>query len=351
MITLQEEKYVADIPRGVRAVLGADIGGTNSNFGIFVPDRKEMLFSLHAKSQEVNSFSDLIKQVLAHCKKEYDLSIHNACFAAAGVVSSDRTYCKPTNLDLIIDTNDVIEHTELKCIFLVNDFTVIGYGMNFVRPEDVVQVKGGKQYPKEHKAILGAGTGLGKCILWWNTSIDRYVPLASEGGHADFAAQTEQELSMIHYIQKKEGWGCAVSWEDVLSGEGIKRMYAFFKQTNNNKPANAYLTQNGLHPDEIFKSRTLDDHAWHTYQYYSRFYARCAKNFALDALARGGVYIAGGIAAKNLELFEQDEFLQEFINCGKQQELLKEIPVYVITDYNVSLYGAVEYLRLVDHCK
>ena len=83
---------------------------------------------------------------------------------------------------------------------------------------------------------------------------------------------------------------------------------------------------------------------------YARFYARCAKDFALNALAVGGVYIAGGIAAKNLPMFELPAFMKEFVNCGKQQALLQEIPVYVITDYNVSLYGAAQYMILENAC-
>lgn len=351
MYSFEEHIYVNEVPRNQLVVLGADIGGTNSNFGIFTADGDTLLLSLHAKSQLVTNFTDLVSDVIAYCQQTYALRITHACFAAAGVVSADRMYCKPTNLPLALDVHDIIQRTPLECGFLVNDFAVIGYGLSRIDQKNLVQVKSGDPMAKEMRIIVGAGTGLGKSILWWNNQVNRYVPVESEGGHADFAAQSEEEFKLVRFIQNREERSCAISWEDVLSGNGIQRIYRYFRETNNTVPADTELEHNGLHPDTIFKSRTRDDHAWHTYQYYARFYARCAKNFALDALARGGVYIAGGIAAKNLELFEQDEFLQEFVNCGKLEALLKKMPIYVITDYNVSLYGAAEYLKLEGYCR
>ena len=127
-------------------------------------------------------------------------------------------------------------------------------------------------------------------------------------------------------------------------------MYAFFKSRDSNAIVSEEIAAHGLHPDEIFNRRSADQHCWNTFQLYTTIYARCAKNFALDALALGGVYLAGGIAAKNLQLFEEPSFMQEFTDCGKQKEILKQIPIYVITDYNVSLYGAAQYLMVEDMC-
>ena len=348
MFTFKERTYVATIPRDVEAILAGDVGGTNCNFGIFqlVDGELSLLFSVHFKSQEITNFTDVIKQVLAHVQTAYQITIKKACLAAAGVVDPERHYSKPTNLPFIIDTQEIKKASGLACVMLANDFEVIGYGLDRIDPKDLVKVKEGKEKQKANKAILGAGTGLGKCILLWDHHRGYYVPVASEGGHADLAVRSELELELIAFIQNLEHKSCAISWEDVLSGYGIQRLYKFFRHKNKKIKANEFLEKNGLHPDEIFNNRHLDQHSWNTFELYSSFYARCAKNFALDALALGGVYIAGGIAAKNLHLFEQQGFHDEFINCGKQQQLLQDIPIYVITDYNISLYGAAEYLRL-----
>jgi glucokinase len=214
-----------------------------------------------------------------------------------------------------------------------------------------VLINSGKARKYANKIILGAGTGLGKCILYWDKHKNRYMPLASEGGHADFAPQTQEELDLALFIKKKEKFSCNISWEDVLSGCGIQRMYRFFQSRNKKAFSDPEFNMNGGPlPDEIFKSRNGDEHSQKTFELYTKLYARCAKNFALDALALSGVYIAGGIAAKNLPLFELPGFMQEFVNCGKQSDLLKQVPVYVITDYNVSLYGAAEFMILEGMC-
>lgn len=348
MLSHQEVKYVSQIPTNRICFLGADIGGTNSNFGIFdrVNGDLRMILSLHLKSQQIINFADELQGVLSYLEKNYHITITKACIGAAGVISEYRDKVKPTNLDFLIDVAEIYEKTSLKCCFLVNDFEIIGYGLDRIDPKKIVKVKKGVERPYAQKAILGAGTGLGKCLMAWDEHVRRYRPHPSEGGHADFPVQNQLELELIHFIQKIEGFTCNISWEHVLNGYGIQRIYRFFYQrsvehaNNERKP----------HPDEIFKSRFSDEHSLVTFKLYTQFYARCAKDYALDALALGGIYIAGGIASHNLPLFELPEFQHEFVNCGKQEELLAQIPIYVITDYNVSLYGAAQFMMLEGLC-
>ncbi len=181
--------------------------------------------------------------------------------------------------------------------------------------------------------------------MFWDVAKKRYMPMASEGGHGDFPFQSPMEFDFVEFVKKNENRTHNISWEDVLSGDGIERMYHYFSGGNG-----SLRDGKGPHPDKIFNSRHEDAASGKTFEFYTKAYARCAKNFALDMIALGGVYIAGGIAAKNLQMFQLPIFMDEFLNCGKQQELLKQIPVYVITDYNVSLYGAAEYMRLEGLC-
>lgn len=352
MLPIREVVYVDTVPQQVDAFLVGDIGGTNCNLGIFYLKgaEEELLISLHFKSQEITDFTQVIADALSLCESKYKLNITTACLAAAGIISPERDYTKPTNLNFFIDTKDIKKRTKLKCIFLANDFEVIGHGLHRLNSKDIVQIKPGKALATTNQAIIGAGTGLGKCILLWEADRKHYAPVASEGGHADFAAQSALEFDLISFIKKTRQKQCNVSWEDVLSGSGIKIIYQFFRERNQKAQAHEVLATIGLHPDEIFNARTLDEHAFNTYELYAKFYARCAKNFALDSLARGGIYIAGGIAAKNVELFRQPIFLDEFISCGKQEALLLDIPIYVIADYNVSLYGAIEYMKFEGLC-
>jgi len=350
MTQFEEKKYVAEIPRNITCILGVDIGGTNSNFGIFQArdGRPILLLSLHVKSKKIKEFPPVVNDLLSFVKQAYGITISHALFAAAGVVSPDKDYSKPTNLPIIIDAAEIKKATELTCVYVVNDFEVIGYGLDLIAPKDLVLVNKGVARERANKAILGAGTGLGKCIMIWEQDRDQYIPIASEGGHEDFAVQNGLELELVEFIKHREKRPCNISWEDVLSGQGIQRIYQFFHARSNDGRDAA--REQVPHPDEIFNARNHDQHSRDTFELYTALYARCAKNFALDVLARGGVYIAGGIAANNLEMFKLPLFMEEFVNCGKQAELLREVPIWVITDYNVSLYGAAAYLLIENMC-
>jgi glucokinase len=374
MLPFKQAVYTDHIARDCDYILVGDIGGTNSNFGFFKPENNNMVFvfSMHFKSKDIQSFPDVIQDIATHVKREYGITISRAGFAAAGIASQTRDYSKPTNLNLVIDAQDITKKTGIACAFVVNDFEVIGYGLDLIAPADLVLVNKGKPRAYSNQGILGAGTGLGKCIMLWDNHVGRHVPVASEGGHADFAPHNQLELDLVNFIKKTENKQCPVSWEDLLSGYGIERMYKFFheldgdgdngedirgfkifqsKQKNSGenwardlgREPNAELSP---HPDQIFNSREQDAHAARTFELYTQLYARCAKNFALEALALGGIYIAGGIAAKNLPLFKLEVFMEEFVKCGKQQGVLQQIPIYVITDYNISLYGAARYMLL-----
>ncbi len=347
MLEFKEVKYVDEVPKNIECLLGADIGGTNSNFGFFqlTDDVLTLIFSMHVKSQQITQFSSTVKDLLEQVKQKYNITVKKANFAAAGVVSEDKDFVKPTNLDITVDAGEIIKATGIDCAFVVNDFEVIGYGLSDIDPKNLVLVNQAKARAQTNKVILGAGTGLGKSILIWDNHLGRHISSASEGGHADFAAQSQLELDLVTFIMQHEGRICNVSWEDVLSGYGIQRIHRFFHKRSGGKGDDS-----GPHPDEIFNARNRDEDCRKTFELYTTFYARCAKNLALDALALGGVYIAGGIAAKNLPMFELPAFMNEFVNCGKQQELLAQVPIWVITDYNVSLYGAVAYMLLEGMC-
>lgn len=323
-------------------ILVGDVGGTNSNFGIFATHDPKVLFvSYHYKSKQVKAFEDVVADILEHLAQTYMVFVASITIAVAGVVLKDAQVIRPTNLLFVVDKQAIAQKTGIKKIVLVNDFLVIGYGIDVIDSKSIIEIQKGNPWQEANKAILGAGTGLGKSVVMWDKVQARYHACPSEGGHGDCAVQLAQEFACIEHIKKhsKAAQG-RVSWEDVLSGSGIQKIYNFF----NGKDGLALLGEKKApHPDEIFNNRNKDESCQNTVQLYTRMYARCAKNYALDTLALGGLYIAGGIAAKNIPLFQSDLFLQEFLSCDKQHGLLVQIPIFVIADYNISLYGAAAY--------
>ena len=360
MITFSERRYEQEIPENKEFILGADIGGTNSNFGLFAIDGNKLsplLLSVHTKSRYITDFSSLVVDLLAYLKENHGINnIKKACFGAAGVASQDHDSAKPTTLDFVIDAASIKRATGLQEVLIINDFEAVAYGIEGLENKDLIVVHEGKPRNKENKAIIGAGTGLGKCILGFDEHDAQYVPIPSEGGHADFPVYDQRELDLIEFIKSSYAkasadkeevrYNCPISWEDLLSGRGIMRIYAFLSTLNNYKKSeqSEHIANDGPHPDYIFGHWERDPQCCDTFKMYAGFYGRCAKDFALETLALGGIYIAGGIAEKNLDLFDQSEFRTQFLACGKQRYLLEDIPITVIGNYNVSLYGAARYL-------
>jgi glucokinase len=353
-ISLEEITYIPHWQKLIKTgafMLAGDIGGTNSNFGVMEISGPSPLLciSLHSKSQQMISFRDLLISILQHLSRKYNLLITRTCWGAAGVIGRQRSHVKPTNLSVAIDTNELMRDTPLQECILINDFEAVALGIDHIAPNDVVTISSGLGIHGAQKACIGAGTGLGKVALLWSRHQQRYFPIASEGGHADCSAQNEQEYNFFTFLKRTLG-NCPISWENVLSGDGISAIYRFLgeEQTYHHTAVYEEIRLTGFKPDLISRYAHEDARCRDTFTMYTTFYARCAKNFALDVLAQNGLYIAGGIAAKNVALFTEESFRNNFFMCGKQSALLRNIPLFVITDYNVSLYGAASFLSLHD---
>lgn len=296
-------------------VLAADVGGTNTNIGLCSVKGKRV--KLHVKytfnSQKLKKFEDAVKQVL----KDSKVKVKASCIAAAGPVSPDMKTCKLTNVRWKIDVRKLPFKARV-----INDFEALGYSINILQSKDVKVVRKGKNV-KSLIGIIGAGTGLGKGLVYMLGGI--HYPSPSEGGHGDLPI-TKDEFPLLSWLSRKNN---VVEYEDVLSGRGIVAIHKFM--------LTRYPGSGTNDPAEIMKEQSPAAEA--ARKQFIKFYARCAKNFALDGLTRNGIFIAGGIAAKNPKLFGKD-FIKEFMNSKTQRKVLQSIPIKVITNYDVSLLGA-----------
>lgn len=294
-------------------VFAADVGGTNTT--ICLCSVKGSKVRLYVKyrfgTQKLLKFDDIVEQVL----KDAKVKVSAACIAAAGPVSPDRKTCKITNARLKID----VKKLPFKCL-LLNDFEAIGYSVNVLQPKDVKVLRKGNSN-EQPIALLGAGTGLGKSLLYYYHGL--YCPQASEGGHADLPIVAEESEFLLWCKQS------VVEYEDVLSGRGIVHLYKYMLTNHNGSGTSD--------PAEIMKEDSPA--AARTREQFIKFYARCAKNFVLDGLARGGVIIAGGIAAKNPQLFNAG-FVREFMRNESQKHWLAKVPIKVIMNSDAGLLGA-----------
>jgi glucokinase len=338
-------------------VMGVDIGGTRTNLGIAgVKNLKvNLLFSLDFNSNDLSSLIPALEDTLSYANN-YNIEVDVACIGAAGIVSPSNDYAQITNTKWNASSKELTNKTALSTIFIINDFQSIGYGINLLdskNKNDIIQIRRSIKPSFETKVILGAGTGLGKSILTYDYHYNAYMPLQSEGGHEDFPIQNDFEMEMVQFIKKLQNISHPLTYEEILSGRGIESLYQFLRASQDLKETqytDKIENANNKAP-LISKYRNQDETCKKTFRLFTRFYARCAKNFVLDAFARGGLYIAGGIAVKNREIFTTKDFIEEFENAYRRTDFLKTVPISVIINYDVSLYGACFAAMYKLYCK
>ena len=226
---LREVMYVDHIDRTFPFFLTGDVGGTNCNFGLFSlnPKKDVLVLSLHYKSQKIIDFTEFMKDIVEYIHAQFNISVQGICLGAAGIVYPHRVTAHPTNLSLEINVHRISKATRVNDIILINDFEAVALGIDLIDPSSILAInKHGVTRKHANIGCIGAGTGLGKSILVWNRDEKRYLPVASEGGHADAAFFTSEEFALSLFIHD-EYVKCPVSWEMLLSGSGIKKIYHF----------------------------------------------------------------------------------------------------------------------------
>ncbi len=308
----------------MKKILAADIGGTNSRFAYFESDeRKELslVTTKWLKTKDNNSFGNLIDNL---GKTEFPLKPDDAdvaVFAVAGPVENE-VYCSPPFISWDIDISNADKKYGLSSSFLINDFVAQAFACRSPVGETAKKILDGEINFDATAAVLGAGTGLGKAALVPDNR-GGFVAVPSEGGHSDFPFETEREFEFMEFM-KKELNEDYITGNYVVSGRGISYVHRF-------------LTGERLEPKEVSKcfSKDCETLAW-----ASGFYGRICRNFALETLAQGGVYIAGGVAAKAPLLLKNKTFKNEFRSSVTMGHILEKIPVYLITNEESGLWGS-----------
>lgn len=307
-------------------ILAGDIGGTKTLLRRVVTegsDRKTV-GEERFESGAYTTFEDLLSEFILHCPG----SIDAACFAVAGPVLDG--HAEVTNLTWGINAATLQSRFSIGKLALINDFYAVALGVPLLEGPDLQSLQQGQRVALAPIAILGAGTGLGEANLIHDGSKWNVVP--SEGGHADFGPQDEQQAALYVSLQKQYGH---VSWERVLSGLGLVNIHNFLSGQNRQYDDKI--------PAEIAAlAGTGDTTANRTFEMFVDIYGSEAGNMALRVLARGGVFLAGGVAARNIDRFTDGRFIQAFMRKGRFESVLAEIPVDLITNPKVGLIGAVE---------
>ena len=303
-------------------VLAGDIGSTKTLLQI-VTREKGYCHSSHTARFDSRAWSNFIPIVEEFLRTAPPPVPEVACFAVAGPVEGSRAQL--TNLPWEpLDAFRLARHFGLHRVRLINDFSAVGYGIEGLSETEWVTLQAGQARLRAPRALLGAGTGLGQGIAVWVN--DRYEPLDTEGGHVDFAPVDEEQDRLLQFLRIRYDH---VSYERLLSGAGLMDIYQFFCGAIHEASAISAAALAGSDPIAV-----------HALRLFARIYGQQAGNLALTCLARGGVYLAGGIAQYILPFLQDGAFLHAFRSKGRMEPVLREIPVHVILNPRVGLLGA-----------
>jgi glucokinase len=319
-------------------ILAGDIGGTKSNLGLFLPEGQVLraVFRRRLATRDYAGLEDLIEAFLQQATTEDEnlnrLAIDAAGFGVAGVVTGGRHYSE--NLPWVLDVSDLARSLKLKNIQLLNDLAATALSLNRLPANDLVILNHGAPVPNATQGVIAAGTGLGEALLFWNGK--QYQVAPAEGGMADFAPRTERQIQLLTHLRQQLSH---VSCEEVVSGRGFRRIHEFlnpsvrhesFESPSGN--AAGEITQRGLAKSCAVCAESLE--------FWIEILGGVTGNFALQTMALGGVFIAGGIAVKVLPKLQDGIFFKSFCGAGKLAPVMARVPIAVVVNEDAPMLGA-----------
>ncbi len=310
--------------------LVGDIGGTHTRLALF--ENRNLVEEKEFPSPQFSSLEEIIQ---AFVQKK--IRISKAAFGVAGPVQEG--LCKTTNLPWTIDAKKIEKINGINTVFLLNDLQAHAYGIGALKEKEVLFLQRAKKIFPGNRALVSPGTGLGEAGLFWDGK--KYHPFASEGGHTDFACRNEKEFLLLQFLQEKYGH---VSYERVVSGPGLEDLFSFLTEREKKK-AKLSPGENNLAKEITQKALSKEcPVCLEAVEWFVSFYAAEAANVALQYLCFSGIYLGGGIAPKILPFLQKPLFLQAFLNKGRFNKLLENMPVKVILNDKTALLGALEYV-------
>lgn len=319
-------------------ILAGDIGGTNARLAFFQTQNGQLRLTAEGvfPSREHRGLDEIVARFVESHGTHPDL----ACFGIAGPVRNGRV--ETSNLPWTVDAARLASELQLPSTMLINDLEANAWGIASLKEQDLIPLNRVKGTPTGNQAVISAGTGLGEAGLYWDGK--GYDVFACEGGHCDFAPRTELEIDLLRYLTAHFGH---VSYERIVSGPGLVNVYRFLREVHRGleppwltdelaggDPA-AVISRNAVAGKSPLAEQALD--------LWVSIYGAEAGNLALKLLATGGIYLGGGIAPKVAPKLSGPLFMQAFVSKGRLQPLLESIPVRVITNEKIALFGAARY--------
>jgi len=320
----------------MKRLLAGDIGGTKTHLALYqsAGEALELIREKTFASSEHAELEDILHAFLGPRD-----SPEAAAFGVAGPVFDNQV--RATNLPWRIEARALSARLATARVRLLNDLETTALGALALPASALETLQSGTER-RTHRAVIAAGTGLGQAMLFWDG--ERYQPAATEGGHAGFAPRDEREVGLLRFLQARFGY---VSWERVVSGPGLANLFDYLVQVERRVPASEVARQlelPGADRGAIVGTAGCQGTcptSRESVDWFLSLYGSQAGNHALQTLAQGGVYVAGGIVAKLMPRVGESDFRSAFSAKDERfRPLLEEIPIWVVLEPRASLLGA-----------
>jgi glucokinase len=317
-------------------ILAGDIGGTKTLIGLFEFDTRRPV------AVDVRSFPTTDYPALAAIIEAFYLtqrsrpSITAAAFGVAGPVINQTA--QMTNVAWRVDAAELVASFKFPNVRLLNDLEAMAYAVPALEAHELKTLQAGRRNSEGNMAVVAAGTGLGGAVL--HNDRGRYLPLASEVGHSDFAARTDREIEFVRFIRARAG---RAEIEHVLCGPGLVNLAEFTHQQDR-CTALSHADAPAI-PAEVSKSALSGGcpRCVEALDMFVEAYGAVAGNLALTAVTTGGVFLGGGIAPRILPALETGRLIEAFNDKEPMRALLEPMPVHVILNADAGLLGAAVY--------
>lgn len=317
-------------------LLAGDVGGTKTRLGLFTGSGRPS--TVHSAEFTTLEYPDLETMVTEFLRGHQPgtPTLEAACFGVAGPVRGQTA--RLTNVPWSIDSAVLAERFGIPRIGLLNDLEAMACSVAVLEPQELSVLQDGRTLDGGNAALIAAGTGLGEAML--HNVNGRFIPAASEGGHADFAARTPREMDLVRALTDCLG---RARCEDVLSGRGLVNLHRF------THPDGCHVVDETLEEDQRPKAVSASALARQcplcveALDLFTAAYGAEAGNLALRSAATAGVYVGGGIAPKILDALTSGGFMEAFRAKPPMTDLLTAMPVKVILHRQPGLLGATAY--------
>jgi len=359
-VLYEQQRVPAHTLQGSRLVMSGDCGGTNTRLQVFrVPtDAKataghmppgELVFSKKYLNSSHVSFEEVCKTFLAEITPMTQGELpETCCLACAGGITNNTVSFTNVAKGWEIDGYALQASLKIGTVRLINDFEAQGYGLLTLGSAETIKLNDAPPRAGAPIACVGAGTGLGECFLTPDAA-GNYTCFPSEGGHVEYAPRDQLTHDLLEYLKTKHGLKKRLSVERVVSGPGIAHTYEFIRQHA------AYATRVDPALDKAFLAAAEhekgavvavgalkgDPLCKKVVALFSESYGAEVGNAALKWLPYGGLYISGGIGAKNPEWVKGEHFMRAYADKGRLSPCVAQVPLYLVTTEDTGERGAL----------